>query len=259
MAVKVKLFEAKDSYSDHYVSRSRMAFSFLSQENEMVGPFVDCKDYLNNRIAGFINKQAGKSEYKYQLKYAEVDLEHTRILVLRKDSPQDGHPLLESGEFEKEIKLAINLLNQAEQALHLVKSTYTKVTGVPKEYGQAFLIEGSRRWMLASPMLSLYLFLLRNAWIHKEDQPYIQTIEASTETGSLVVAEAVKWIVKNKYINVFGKSLEKNYPPDVTEDMMHSMGIYTFGLCKYTEYWPHWKFPNKAVAVKPVKAKEKVA
>lgn len=268
MSVKVKAYEANSGYEDKYVSRSKMAFSFLSDDDKMVGPFVDCKDYMNNRLHGSITAIDGGNEYKFQpSKMDPVSMEKTRILVCRQVSPIDHNPL-EAKAFEDEIKLAIDLLNRIEKDLHLIKSTYSTVTGIKKEYGQVLLVEGSRRWMLASPMLSLYLLLLRNAYLHKEGQSYIKTIESSPEIASSTISivsgagivDAVKFIVKHKYANVFGKSIEKNYPPEITADQMHSAGIRAFSLCLQTHLWPHWVFPNKAVAVKPVKKlKETVA
>lgn len=259
MPVKVKVYEADDGYSDKYVSRNKMAFSFLSDDDKMVGPFVDCKDYMNNRLHGSITGINGGNQYKYQpSKMGSVSMEKTRILVCRQVSPVDAHPYEEISDFEEEIKLAIKLLNRIEKDLHLIKSTYDTVTGIKKEYGQVLLIEGSRRWMLASPMLSLYLFLLRNAYLYKEGQTYIKTIESSPEiqlapTVGVQIVDAVKFIVKHKYANVFGKSMDKNYPPEITPDQMHSMGIRAFAMCLQTQLWPHWVFPNKVVAVKPVK------
>lgn len=255
MPVKVKLYEADDGYSDKYITRDKMAFSFLSDDDKMVGPFVDCKDYMNNRVHGSLTGQAGASQYKFQpSKMAPVSMEKTRILVCRSSSPSDGHPLLEPDEFEEEVKLAMDLLHPLEKALGLLRSTYDSVTGIKKEYGQVFLIEGSKRWMLASPMLSLYLLMLRNAHTHVMGQSYVKSIESFKEIGNPdLIPQTVKFIVKNKYIKVFGKSLEENYSATIPEDTMHAMGIYAFGKCLYTQYWPHWLYPNKVASVKPVK------
>lgn len=264
MPVKVKVYEASDGYSDKYVSRGKMAFSFLSEDNKMVGPFVDCKDYMNNRLHGCLTDIAGTTQYKWQPQMGPISMEKTRILVCRQSTPDSNEPLLKKiteDQFEEEIKLAMDLLHPLEKDLHLIRSTYDRVTGIKEEYGQVILIEGSRRWMLASPMLSLYLYLLRNAYHHVKGQSYIKTIEESTEYGSKdILAPAVKFIVKNKYAKVFGKSIEKNYPASVGQDLMHVTGILAFGRGLYTASWPHWLFPNKEVAVKSgKKLKETVA
>jgi hypothetical protein len=253
MAKVVKEFTAPNysGHVDHYVSNDKMAFSYLSKQLNMVGPFVDCRGYLIERLQGFLLNQAGTTVYKYQPKLmGKIDLEKTRLVVSKKD--------ITLTEFEVEMKLTMDLVHQVEKALHLLPSKYERVTGVSKEYGYTFLIEGSKRWMLSSVMLSLYTFLLRNGYRHKKGQTWQTTLgNLRNDDGpdGKTAIRGIEHIIANKYIKVFGEDMEYNYRKE-TMSHIHHMGIAIFSSevatynQQYKKLWSDWVWPTSKPATK---------
>ncbi len=243
---KVKKFkEPPLGPQDSYVSKNHVLFSILNQDGEMIGPLVHCKSYMTSRLWGLTN--GGDSlnhSYSYDKIWPKSDLLYTRLLVAKRG--------VSSGEFEKEVKLAIDLVNQVEKELGLLPSKYYEIKGVPTEYSPALLVVGSKRWMLAPPMFNLYLLLLRSGQIHTPGQDYMK---AATACGA---GKLVKFLVENKYWKVFGKEVEKNWPKDQSSSIIGEMGVRVFSkeadtagyvtkdrIDKMTQYFKtnfsHWK------------------
>jgi hypothetical protein len=237
-------FSAPEAYHDHYVSHGRMAFSFLSKDGQMVGPFVDCRGYIIERLQGFLHKFQGSTIYKYHPKQmGAIDLDKTRLVVSKKGITLE--------KFEAELKLTMDLVHQVEKALHLLPSKYERVTGVSKEYGFTFLIVGSKRWMLSSVMLSLYLFLLRNGYRHKKSQKWQTTLNhLDNDDGpdGEIAIRGIEHIIANRYIKVFGDDMDYNYRKEVMSHI-HHMGIAIFSsevpsyIQQYQKLWSDWIWP----------------
>lgn len=246
---KIEGYDSPGGYEDKYVSRGNMAFSFLSEDGKLVGPLVDCRGYILERLQGFLlgDTSPGSSEYKYQPDDMEdISLEKTRLVVSKKGTTVEA--------LESEMRLVMDLLHQMEKDLHLIKSRYERVLGVDKNYGVTFLIEGSKRWMLSPVMLSLYMLAIRNGYLHKIGQPYLTTFE---KAGNLVdgaaksVERGIKHIIKYNYWKVFGKDIKLNYTKEQVA-YIHGMGIQVFStenvetIKMYMKYWQHWIWPNQA-------------
>jgi hypothetical protein len=256
MTTKVQGYDAIDKYEDHYVTRGGMAFSFLSDDGKLVGPLVDCRGYLIERLQGFLIGLRSDHQYKYSKKMEEINLERTRLVVVRKGITVE--------EFDKELQLAMDLLHQLERDLHLLPSHYSRVQGIDKGYGVAFLVEGSKKWMHSPVMLSLYTLILRNAYQHKKGESYVSTLQnLKKEPSGLNIMRGIEHIVNNSYWRVFGKDMEKNYA-NSTVSHMHGMGIAFFSqentanIKIYMEKWPHWVWPGQIVPKKKPVVKRRV-
>lgn len=241
MTITIKSFtQSPKGYADQYVSHDKFAFSFLSEDNKMVGPLVDCKGYLHNRLHCFINndppKANGYEQYKWLPEHGKVSLESTRLLVVRKAQSQE--------KFDKEIKLALGVLHSLEKALGLIRTKAYPVEGIPKEYGYGCLLVGSKRWMLSPVMLDLYVVLIRQAREYEYGATY-QTLSPQSVPGRVA-----SFLVKNKYAIVFGKELKPNWPKGADQHVMHEMGITNFSQSwsSIKTYWPHWKTIKEAQA-----------
>jgi hypothetical protein len=228
--MKVKGFiESPTGHGDPYVSHANMAFTFLSSDQTPVGPLVDCKGYINNRVHAFLSGTVF-SKYTYDPAYGKIDLEKTRIIAVKKGYTQK--------QFNKIIEQSIDLVNQLEHDLHLMRSTWEEVEGIPENYGPGVLITGSKRWMLSPVMINLYLWLIRNGSKHEIGTEYLKTI-ANLEYPE--AANAIEFIVKTKYWKVFGKDMKANWNPKNT-GVVHDMGIsmYSSDNETYLSQWPHW-------------------
>lgn len=240
--VAVKFYESPKGYADAYAGhgQGKMCFSFIDTENKMIGPFVDCKEYVKARLYGSMTNGVGTpsdSYYRYKPEWGKLDLDKLRLLVVRQT-------IGTAEQFEKEIKIGLSVINEVEQNFGLMKSKFYPVTGIPKEYGHAVLVVSSKRWMLAPPMLDLFVVLLRNSKNYTPGKPLKTNLLTLKDQFDAPASMVVDFIATNKYWKIFGKELEANWNKDIPQAIASDAGIWNFSYDqpKLQKYFPHWKF-----------------
>ena len=234
-----------------------MEYCFVSENNVQACPFVRCKDFLQDTI---LSKHTNKPVSIYGFAYdpkkdAPIPTEKTRLAVVNKSDKK----------FSDKIPAILDLLNQIEIKLHLIKTIAIPAKTLPKGYSCAFILEGSSRWMLSPPMLSLYALLIRVGGTHKVGDEYNKTfkklignkVNSYQRDDATLLKSAQKGIdriIKYGYAKLFFKEPSKNYP-DVNVSYMHNY----FGICGYSsettkQFIKYWhRDPDKPKSEVPKK------
>ncbi len=231
-------------------------------------PWVLCKDFFQDAVQGhLLGVKKGCYGYYYDPKDdPALSLDRTRIAV--------GNA--EDSELGKKVTAALEFLNQFEKQIHLIRTKADECESPPEKYKNSgvYLFEGSARWMLSPPMISLYTLLLRVGFTHQIGDTFEQTVEKVTtgktkcyESGTSGSNDAsylksgksgIEKILKHGYAKIFHKNIKDNYPASVAIGTMHNnSGIVGFstGQCKTT--YPHWFRMDNPKKKKPV-AKKKI-
>lgn len=210
-----------------------LEFALVSDKFEQCHPFVWCKDFLHDVIYAHLHD---KNFEIYRFKYnsftdPKVCLKETRLLVAnQKDS-----------KIEKKILNVIDFINQIEELMDFPKTKVRRCIDPPPEYKYGvFLFQGSKRWQIAPPMLSLYSLLIRIGFSHQIGTSYNTTISLLINNHlKPYQAKDSKWIEEvepalHKIIRIgdkaiFYRDIKLNYPKEFLIDRIHnSLGIMSF-------------------------------
>lgn len=244
------------------IPKDGMEFAFVSEDYKQIHQLVWCKDFMQDAIFAFVNKQAIEI---YGFKYdpaldPPIFMDKTRMLICNwKDQ-----------EFEtKLLKNCRDFINQFETALGFEElTTFEKCLNPPPIYRKSgvFIINASKRWMIAPPMVSLYTLLLRIGVVHTLNQKFMTTLE-QIQSGSLKPynwkpdtkgkygndhtendADFLKngWLGMNRILvekdtKIFHKKIESNYPEKIRVYGIHEnsgLGCFSQGYTKSN--FPHW-------------------
>lgn len=229
--------------------------------------FVICKDYLHDAIAASVwGRKCSNMYFAYDPSTdPEIYKERTRIIIGNK----------EDTDLETKIPALLEFLNQFEQRIHLLHTTAFKCVPPPDHFKDSgcFMLEGSSRWMLAPPMLSLYSLLIRVGLNHilgdnfdetvdnvimKKVEPLPRGVVGCNDHEYLKAAmPGIERILRLGYARVFHRDIKDNYPSVDINYMHHKTGIVSYAnkLCEL--YFPHWfRFdkPKKQVVAKKADA-----
>lgn len=239
---------------------SGLEYCFISEDNKQIFTLVYCKDFLQDAIQAFYyNRKASIYSFEYDpSKDLPLSLTKTR-LALANSSDKN---------FIDKIPSVQDFIHQIEKKLKLLRTTFYSANPPSQKYNSAVFLEGSNRWMLSPPMISLYTLLLRTGFVHKIGDSFEDTIQkvrdGKTKPYQSHDADYLRGgqtgidrILKNGYARIFYKDPKRNYPEGVSVSKMHgSFGIVGYSS-EYTKqdvrYWH--RDLNKA---KKEKAKEQV-
>lgn len=149
-----------------------LEYAFLSKDLKQCGPFVYCKEFLVDSVWATTNKKSIDLYGFYYSPYmdAPVDLEKCRVLLRHRTD----------GGFAKQIKPLVKFLNGIEKAFGFDKTKLQQVSNPPQEYNfnytnkeshPVYCLEGSKEWMQAPPMVSLYVLLMRCGMGYRSGDP----------------------------------------------------------------------------------------
>lgn len=241
------------------IPKDGMEFAYVSEDYKQVHQLVWCKDFMQDTIFGFLNNQKFEIYgFEYDpAKNPAICKEKTRIMICN----------WRDQEFEKKLlKNCKEFVNGIEKKLKMNKTIFEKCINPPPIYRRSgvFIAEGSKRWMQAPPMISLYTLLLRIGMVHplgqdvdktlqqihdEEIKPYNWKPDRVTKWGESHDdndADHLKngWNGLNKILHhgdskIFHKAIEKNY--------RSSVGIYTIhddcGLGGFSNGYTEDDFP----------------
>ena len=211
-----------------------LEYALVSSDYKQCHPFIWCKDFLHDVIYATLNEKPIEI-YKFKFdpsKNPNPCLDKIRLMITNaKDK-----------NFTKKIPDVLDFINQVEKHLKIKKSIVRKCENPPEAYKKTgvFMFEGSRRWLLAPPMLSLYSLLLRIGFCHKAGDNFKKTIDD-------IITEKVKpYQRKDKdYLNeinlafekilrlgdrkIFNRNIQSNYPSHLNIDLIHNrLGVVGF-------------------------------
>jgi hypothetical protein len=256
--IKIEWHQWKGGISQIY--SNGLEYAFLSADNKQCCPFVFCKDFLQDCVwAQLYSKSASIFGFTFNPKKdPNLCLERTRLLVTNSADPKFG----------EKIEKCVSFLNQIEKALHLAKTTAYESESPPDNYKKCgvFLLEGSRRWQEAPPLVSLYTLLVRVGFVYDGKDTFMDHIEKvktrktnpyqTHDSSYLTQAEkGINLILERGYRKIFYIDPKRNYPEGASIGTLHgSSGIvgFTGGSTKHlVPYWHRESLNKKPKKKKP--------
>lgn len=229
------------------VYSSGLEYAFLSKDNKQITPWVFCKDFFQDAIFGHLNqKRASIYGFSYDPKVdVPLCMESTRMLIANKD---------ETESFVSKVEACVEFMNQIETKLKMKKTIFTKCVSPIERYakGGVFLLESSKRWMHAPPMISLYTLLVRVGLSHTKGNSFESTLQdiidckktsyqSSDRSFVTESHKALKFILNHGDRKVFKSKIKDNYPEKISINSMHNYcGIVSYSKECMKSEMPHW-------------------
>lgn len=218
---KINIKWLKDSfqYSD--------GFCVISDNNEQCSIFSCCKDYVQDLYAYFINNKISKASYSFRHLYVGSEPSKTNIKVAYKKATFD-------------IAKALDYIHQVEEALGF--STLSEIKKC--NFRDIFIAIGGEEWLLATPMISFYTFLLRSSHLHVISQDFRETFKQVSNSKHV---KCVDNHTAKGLLQIIGKIIEvgvkkifsgPNYPDNIDSHMIGISGfVYKLGLKHWYKDW----------------------
>lgn len=220
---------------------------FISKDLEQSTAFVLCKDFLHDALMAQLNqKNISIYGFKYDCgKNKPIDTENVRICVVNSNNK----------DFRTRIKACVNFLNQIESEMELKPTKIFEVENPPAKYANgAFMFEGSGRWLIAPPMLSLFTLLIRVGFKHKIGWSWRRTVQdaiknmdnsagtSGSSDGDYLsnALNGIDKILTHGYANIFDKEIKKNYPNLDASQLHDAFGIVGFTQERCKSIAPNW-------------------
>lgn len=246
MGVNIQWYQAKHGLSQAVTSG--LEFALVSADNRQSCQFAHCKDFIHDAVRAFITQ---KQEPIYKFDYdpindPPVDLERLRLVGAN----------CEDGELRNKIPACIEFIRQIEDRLGMGHSEISECANPPAKYqrGGVWLFEADRRWMLAPPMLSLYILLLRVGMGHTLGQSFEQTINdivsgsrnsyLSVDKGRLSSGgkAGLERILAQGDRVFFPDNIRDNYSRTVDINTFHNyFGVVGWVSGSTRKYYPEWQ------------------
>lgn len=232
-------------------------YALVSADNRQVHQFVYCKDFLQDTIHAYLN---GTVLDLYSFRYdggksIPVTLESTKLLIASYRDPK----------FKQRIEPILDFLHQIEGRLKMKKTEVFSCKSPMPTYKSSgvYMLEGSKRWMKAPPLISLYTFLIRLGCSHMIGRPFEETLDA-IQNGKIVPYQkiswsnrpakypdqeyleearcAINWILKYGDRRVFYNEIKRNYPRNIQsfENMHDNCGLVGYAngeALQFNSYW----------------------
>jgi len=210
----------------HDGGRAYGGFCVISDDDEQSSKFSSCKDYIQDLYAYYFNKRNATGNYAFSNFGFEPKASKKNIKVAY---------LLYHSDRKFKAK-ALDYIHQVEEVLGF--STLSKIE--KSNRSKTFIAVGSEKWLLSTPMISFYTFLLRTANKHVVGRDFIETFKEITGGIDAYSARKLASGLMAKMIEVgvekiFSGSKIKNYPAEMDT---HCVGIHGFGhqangVCKH--------------------------
>lgn len=239
-----------------------MEYAFVSEDNKQVHQLVWCKDFMQDVIFGFVNNEpVDIFGFEYDpSRDVPISRSKTRIMVCNwRDKDFEQKLLNNCAEF----------IHGIETQLKMRYTQFSKCTNPPPIYRKSgvFVVEGSKRWMVAPPMMSFYTLMLRIGMVHPMGQPFQKTLDQiydgdiepynfkpdikSEKYGDVHEDNdcdqlrngwiAVEKILRHGDRNLFHKSIKNNYYKEAGIYFIHDdCGLMGFSVEETEKYFPTW-------------------
>jgi hypothetical protein len=247
------------------IPKEGLEFAMLSPKYEQLNQLVWCKDFMQDLIWSYLNNQPiDIYGFKYDPKSAPVpSLKKLRLLVTNYKDPEFG---------DKLIKNVLPLIHSVEDRLKMPRTVLEKCHGTPATYKKSgvWILNASRRWLKATPMLSFYTLLVRIGFVHQFEDSLETTLNKVKE-GKIktyydahcrdkeMIEKALPGILKlMKYSDrkIFPANIRRNYPTHFADgknsvklsvfNVHDRCGVVGFSVGSTRQYFPHWhKYDRK--------------
>lgn len=242
------------------IPKEGLEFAMLSAGYEQLNQLVWCKDFMQDIIWSYVNNTPIEIYgFKYNPKEEPApSLNRIRLLITNYKDPELSNKVQNN---------LLPLLHSVEDRLKMSRTILEKCRTTPPIYKKSgvWILNGSKRWLKASPMVSLYTLLVRVGLVHNSGDALETTIQKiiNKENSSYfdnknrdgeMLSNALKGIQKiMKYTDnkIFPADLKKNYPIrygtgiksyDFSIFTMHDRcGIVGFSKKETEQYFPNWK------------------
>lgn len=213
--------------------------------------FVTCKDFFQDAVqAIYLGQKREIYDFHYDPATAPpLSLDRARILMSNNTDK----------EFATKIENVVDFVNQFEKRIHLLRTVAYECDPSPKKFGGVYMFEGSSRWMLSPPMISLYTLILRCGLVHVKGEDFDKTCKdimngtksvgnkAKNQSGCndddyLRDGQAgIKAIQEHGYARLFYKDPAKNFPAKIGVRTMHNnCGIVGYSEKLMKDHMPYW-------------------
>ncbi len=233
--MKIKWYEQNKRQNILQIYKRGLEFAFVSRNYEQCHPFVLCKDFLQLVIFSNIhNKPISLFNFNYNPNKFPIDFSSLKLILRNTSDP----------EFTNKINNSIVFINIFENLLKIKKTRYRLCEN------NTIFITGSKRWLKAPPLISMYMLLLRIGIMHSIEKPIEYTINGilknsikpyQSKDASLLRSSlyGIDKIIKNGDRKLFCQDIKKNYP-DINLMTIHRDGIlfYSTELCKANNQTP---------------------
>jgi hypothetical protein len=244
--VNIKWLTDGEPATIHQVYKQGLEYSVASCDNRQCFPFVWCKDFIQDAIMAMLHQ---KRIEVYNFVYdpamnPTLCLSKTRILLANEKAGVG---------FASRIGCCIDFIHQIESLLHFRPTKCHLCDSPPARYGRCgvWLLEGSRRWIMSPPLISLYTLLIRMGFVHTYGDYWANTI-LKLRSGELkpyqmedhkqigAVEETLLNIIRIGDRKIFYRDIRQNYPNLDIKDMHHRMGIVSFSEKTTKQLVPRW-------------------
>jgi hypothetical protein len=229
------------------VPEEGLEYAFVSKNYEQIHQLVWCKDFMQDAIFGYLNSRYVE-QYGFEYNPATslpIYMDKTRLMIANwKDK-----------SFAAKIPAVLDFLNQIERKLKMALTTAVRCRNPSVLYQKAsvWILNGSKRWMIAPPMISLYTLFIRIGFVHTKGRSYKTTLKKllSGELEPYYCAEddeqlegcekAIQHILLHGDRSLFHRDIRKNYPADFDIETLHdSSGIASYAMKATQEQFPFW-------------------
>lgn len=259
MYPSIKIKEYNEPHSLSQIYSQGLEYSLINKDNIAITPYFYCKDFMGECVHGMKYQKKGSIYgFSYDFTKKKEEIKGLRIL-LRNDLQDDVL-------FETSIVNSIKLVNayfklvgkfgeveikNSFQSLKKVDKKLTLVLNLPFEF------------LVAPPLLSLLLLLLRCGNNYKEDSDpleYIQGIAEGKITGvgsndSFYIKQSLELIKEMTRVKLYSsKNFSQNWPEEASTSWMHN----STGIVSYSKFWLKNKQSFKHYVDTNFKSKTKV-
>lgn len=255
MAIQTKKYEwlkGEGSFSEQY--GRGMQYALVNDSGKQVHHFVWCKDFLHDLIFGEIHK-VPINIYRFTYKSGtDIPPPNKKIKIAVVN--------LYDKDFESKIENALDFINQIEAEMGFIPSRVFKSENPTEKYQKSgiFVFEGSKRWLNAPVLLSMYTLLLRVGMTHSVGSPCMETLkgvadgtikpyQSYDQDYSKKALPGIERIIQNKPGKIFHRTMKHNYPENLDSSTMH----HRFGIVTFAEGTNRHRMPAKWYAGVPAK------
>lgn len=239
------------------IPKEGLEFAMLSPNYEQINQLVWCKDFMQDLIWSYLNnKEIDIYGFKYNPKNSPApSLSKIRLLVTNFKDHDFGEKLQSN---------VMPLLHEVEDRLKMPRTVLEKCQTTPPIYKKSgvWILNGSKRWLKATPMISFYTLLIRIGLVHNPANSLEQTL-ALIKDGKLAsyydhqnrdkimvydAYQGIERIMRLSDRKIFPANIRKNYPvtygaysSELTIYNLHDRcGIVGFSKGSTENYFPNW-------------------
>ncbi len=247
------------------IPKEGLEFAMLSKNYQQLNQLVWCKDFMQDVIWAHYN-QTPIEIYGFTydpLKSPAPSLAKVKLLVTNYKDTEFGNKLINN---------VLPLLHSVEKRLDMSLTKLEKCRVAPPIYRKSgvWILNGSKRWLKATPMLSLYTLLIRIGLVHSPEDD-LETTLSKIKNGTVSsyfdnnnrdkrmienAAEGITRILTHSDRKLFSSNVKDNYPKkyytpkkalaDVNINFIHNnCGIVGYSQKQTDKIFPQWNKGTK--------------